>query len=87
MPQADILQNEFLPPSVFSLFSLGPEILWYVLIGAVLVFLIYSIFLIYHWFRYGMNILISLLATVIYSSVSGIILITMLVSFASLISS
>lgn len=70
----------------FDWLSFGPEVFWYTFIGAIFIFLFYSIFLIYHWFRYGMNILISLLATVIYASVSGVILITILVSFISLIS-
>ena len=70
----------------FPFFSLGTEAMWYIFIGVVLVFLFYSLFLVYHWFRYGMNIIISLLATVIYSGVSGIILIVMLTSFTSLLS-
>lgn len=65
--------------------SLNPEVLWYVFIGVVLLFLFYSIFLVYHWFRYGMNVLMSIIATIIYTSVSGIILIVMIISFASLI--
>ncbi|MEX0651877.1 MAG: hypothetical protein WD509_00295 [Candidatus Paceibacterota bacterium] len=73
--------NLFLLP----LDRLTPDILWYVFAGAVLVFFIYSIFLVYHWFRYGMNVLTSLLATIIYLGVSGIILIITIISFASLL--
>lgn len=75
--------NEFF---LFPFFSLGTEALWYIFIGVVLIFFFYSISLIYHWFRYGMNALVSIIATVIYSGVSGIILIVMIMSFASLVS-
>ncbi|MBI2618169.1 hypothetical protein HYW58_01830 [Candidatus Kaiserbacteria bacterium] len=72
--------------SLFPFLPHNPNILWYAFLGIVLIFFFYSIFLLYHWFRYGMNIIVSLIATVIYGGVSGIILITMLTSFATLIS-
>ena len=75
--------NEFF---LFPFLSFGTDGLWYLFLGVVLVFLFYSIFLVYHWFRYGMNVLVSILATIIYSVVSAVILITMIVSFASLLS-
>ncbi len=76
-----------LPNNELSTFlPLNSDALWYVFIGAILIFFFYSIFLIYHWFRYGMNFLMSVLATIIYSGVSGIILILMIMSFVSLIS-
>ena len=53
---------------------------------AVLIFGIYSIFLLYHWFRYGMNVLVSVFASIIYLGVSALILIVTLISFVSLIS-
>jgi len=64
----------------------GTDMLIYILVGAVLVFLFYSIFLVYHWFRYGMNFLASILATLIYTGVSGVLLIIMIYSFLSLLS-
>lgn len=67
----------------FDLFS--PNTLWIAFFCVVVVFFFYSVFLVYHWFRYGMNILVSLLATAIYVTVSLGILLTMLLSFASLI--
>ncbi|NQV92989.1 hypothetical protein HQ403_00645 [Candidatus Kaiserbacteria bacterium] len=84
MTQANELGSEFFLFPILS--SFGTDGLWYVFLGVVLVFLFYSIFLIYHWFRYGMNILTSILATIIYSVVSGVILVTMIISFASLLS-
>ncbi|OGG55104.1 hypothetical protein A3D62_01120 [Candidatus Kaiserbacteria bacterium RIFCSPHIGHO2_02_FULL_49_11] len=63
--------------------AVSPELLWFVFLAILGTFGVYSLFLIYHWFRYGMNILASLLATVIYLGVSGIILIIMLLSIAA----
>lgn len=71
---------------LFPYLSVSTDALWYVFFGVVLVFFFYSIFLVYHWFRYGMNIFVSLLATIIYAAGSGILLLMMLLSFASLIS-
>ncbi len=73
----DILENLSLSPN--------PEVLWYIFLGIVLIFVFYSIFLMYHWFRYGMNILTSLIATALYGGVSLILLLIMLLSFASLV--
>ncbi|MCW9054621.1 MAG: hypothetical protein OQJ98_01400 [Candidatus Pacebacteria bacterium] len=75
--------NEF---PILSLIALDTDILWYIFLGVILVFLFYSIFLVYHWFRFGMNVLVSLIATVVYAGASAAILLTMLLSFASLIS-
>ena len=72
--------------SLFPLLPQDPNILWYAFLSMVALFFFYSMFLLYHWFRYGMNIIVSLIATVIYGGVSGIILLAMLASFATLIS-
>ncbi|HEC32875.1 MAG TPA: hypothetical protein ENI63_01285 [Candidatus Kaiserbacteria bacterium] len=71
---------------LFPFLSFGTDTLWYIFAGVVLIFLFYSISLVYHWFRYGMNIPVSILATIIYSVVSGIVLIAMIISFSSLLS-
>ena len=78
-------QEFFVLPFSVSQLAL-PEALWIVFFAAVLIFLFYSMFLVYHWFRYDRNILISLLATIIYGGVSGVIMLVMVISLASLLS-
>jgi len=80
----DFSQVNF-PVPEFSLNFISPNTLWLAFFCVVVVFFFYSVFLVYHWFRYGMNILVSLLATAIYITVSLGLLLTMLLSFASLI--
>lgn len=78
--------NDTLSLLPFPLLPAASNVLWYAFLAVIAIFFFYSIFLMYHWFRYGMNILVSLIATIIYGGVSGVILIIMLASFVTLIS-
>ncbi len=74
-----------IPALVIPFSMISPGLLWFAFLAILGAFGVYSLFLIYHWFRYGMNILASLLATIIYLGVSGIILSVMLLSIAALL--
>ena len=61
-----------------STFSFGfSEILSYVGIGVFILVALYSLFLVYHWFAYGTNPIVNILATVIYLSGTGFFLLLM----------
>ncbi len=53
------------------------EILWYILGVLVIIFILHSIIATYHWFTYGTERSVPLLATIIYNTVGGLLLISM----------
>lgn len=59
--------------------------MWYILLALLAFFGAYAFILVYHWLRYGMNLIVSLLATILYLSVSGGLFLIMFFSIGSFI--
>lgn len=57
-------------------------LLWWVMAGATLIFVIHAAVATYHWFTFGSERFVSLLSTIIYWGVGGFILLAMLATLA-----
>jgi hypothetical protein len=64
--------------------SLGSGVWWTVFLAVALFFLVYTIILFYHWFRFSMRKDMAVMATILYLAVGLILLFAMLSAVVSL---
>lgn len=71
--------------SIIPVFITLGQVLWYGFLALAAFFGAYSLILVFHWFRYGMNFIISILATALYLGVAGSLFMIMFFSISSFI--
>ena len=69
-------ETQLIDPSAINITF--TEILGYILLAAAVAFIIHSVIATYHWFTYGTERSVPLLATIIYNAVGGLLLLGML---------
>lgn len=78
--------NTLIDPVTKALnFTLGKsvnmvDIIWYIFLGAIFVFSIYSLILVYHWIKFGQDSAFIWVGMIVYSIVSFILLSTMYIA-------
>lgn len=67
-----------------ALGSIGPSVWLAVFLAVLILFVVYSIILMYHWFTFSMNARVATMVTILYSVISAVFVFAMLASTLSL---